>query len=116
MRFTEHQHRKFAAEADLAARRKGLSQAQRERCLLKAFRFRYLARLAAQLAQEPTEHHFRELAVDMDLAARRRGLSQQQREDCLVRASHFRLLARKAAERARERPTGTKPDLLVVEP
>jgi hypothetical protein len=116
LKLTEQQHRKLAAEADRAARRKGLNQVQRENYLLKAFRFRYLARLAAQLAKEPTEQHLRGLAADMDRAARRRGLSQEQRENCLARANHFRLLARKAAERAHEKPTGTKPDLLVVEP
>ncbi|MBK5198277.1 MAG: hypothetical protein JJE37_08345 [Methyloceanibacter sp.] len=68
-RDAEQEHRKFAADMDRAARRKGLSQAQRERYLLKAFRFRYLARLAAQLAQEPTERHFQGLAAEMDLAA-----------------------------------------------
>jgi hypothetical protein len=95
---TEQEYRKLAAEADRAARRKGLSQEQREICLQKASRFRSLARRAAELASQPTEQQFRELAADMDLAARHRELSQAEREHFLPRASHFRLLARARAQ------------------
>jgi hypothetical protein len=76
MRLTEEQHRQLAAEADRGARRKGLSQAQREAYLLKASRYRSLARRAAELANEPTEQHLRDLAADMDRVARRKGQSQ----------------------------------------
>ena len=52
MIFTEREHRRFAALMDQAARRKGLSQEEREAYLRKAVRFRFLARIAAQLAKE----------------------------------------------------------------
>ena len=52
MRFTAQEHRKFAALMDQGARRKWLSQEQREAYLRKAVRFRFLARIAAQLAKE----------------------------------------------------------------
>jgi hypothetical protein len=113
---TEQEYRKLAAEADRAARRKGLSQEQREHRLQKASRFRSLARRAAGLASQPTEQQFHELAADMDLAARHRGLCQAEREHFLARASHFRLLARRAAERAQESLTMEQRMLHVVEP
>ena len=52
MRLTEQEHRKLAALMDQGARRRWLSQEQREAYLRKAARFRLLARLAAQLAKE----------------------------------------------------------------
>jgi hypothetical protein len=52
MMFTEKEHLKFAALMDQAAKRRGLSQEQREGYLRKAFRFRHLARRAAALAEQ----------------------------------------------------------------
>lgn len=52
MLLTEKEHRKLAALMDQAARRKGLSQAQREDYLFKAKRFRYLARRAKAQADD----------------------------------------------------------------
>ncbi len=52
MRFTAQKHRRFAALMDQGARRKWLSQQQREEYLRKAVRFIYLARIAAQLAKK----------------------------------------------------------------
>jgi len=65
---TEQQHRKLAADADRAARRKGLSQEQRELYLLKASSFRSWARRAAELASQPTDRQF----VDAPLSGRRK--------------------------------------------
>jgi hypothetical protein len=48
MLLSEKEHLKLAAIMDQAARRKGLNQGQREEYLLKASRFRALARLAAR--------------------------------------------------------------------
>jgi hypothetical protein len=52
MILTEQEHRRLAALMDQAARRKWLTQQQREEYLRKATRFRLLARIAAQLAKE----------------------------------------------------------------
>jgi hypothetical protein len=52
MILTEKEHLRLAALMDQSARRKGLSQEQREGYLRKASRFRLLARLAREQAQD----------------------------------------------------------------
>jgi hypothetical protein len=53
MRFTAGEHRAWAAKMDQAARKRWLTKEQRESYLLKAARFRALARLAERQTDSP---------------------------------------------------------------